>query len=156
MSTIQENLQTIADSTAAIKQAIIDKGGEITGDITTWAEAINGISGGSDGSTEEELVFRGTFTNNKTLTGTLNYLPFPKENVVNLIYADNDMVGETFLSVGVTIISATSNITLSTFGVPSPSGWYLYGVLCRGIVQRNDFGTHVSSDEIKIAKIILE
>ena len=46
MSTIAEKLQTIADSTAAIKQAIIDKGGEITGDITTWANAINGISGG--------------------------------------------------------------------------------------------------------------
>ena len=46
MSTIQENLQTIADSTAAIKQAIIDKGGNIEGDITTWANAINGISGG--------------------------------------------------------------------------------------------------------------
>lgn len=44
MATISENLQTIADSTAAIKQAIIDKGGTIEGDITTWASAINGIS----------------------------------------------------------------------------------------------------------------
>ena len=49
MATIAENLQTIADSTNAIKQAIIDKGGNITGDITTWASAINGISGGSGG-----------------------------------------------------------------------------------------------------------
>ena len=49
MATIAENLQTIADSTSAIKQAIIDKGCEITGDITTWADAINGINvGGSD------------------------------------------------------------------------------------------------------------
>ena len=31
MSTISENLQIIADSTAAIKQAIIDKGGDVTG-----------------------------------------------------------------------------------------------------------------------------
>ena len=62
MSTIQENLQTIADSTAAIKQAIIDKGGEITGDITTWAEAINGISGGGSGGSEEEIVFKGTMS----------------------------------------------------------------------------------------------
>lgn len=44
--TISENLQIIADSTAAIKQAIIDKGGSIDGDITTWADAISGISGG--------------------------------------------------------------------------------------------------------------
>ena len=48
MATISENLQIIADSTAAIKQAIIDKGGEISGDITTWADAISGISGGGD------------------------------------------------------------------------------------------------------------
>lgn len=46
MATIAENLQTIKDSTDAIKQAIIDKGGTIEGDITTWASAINGISGG--------------------------------------------------------------------------------------------------------------
>jgi hypothetical protein len=50
MATISENLQTIADSTAAIKQAIIDKGGTIEGDITTWASAISGIEtgGGSE------------------------------------------------------------------------------------------------------------
>jgi hypothetical protein len=35
MSTISENLQIIKDSIDAIKQAIINKGGEITGDITT-------------------------------------------------------------------------------------------------------------------------
>ena len=48
MATISENLQIIADSTAAIKQAIIDKGGDVTGDITTWANAIEGISGGGN------------------------------------------------------------------------------------------------------------
>ena len=51
MSTIQENLQTIADSTSAIKQAIIDKGGTV-GDITTWAEAISGLSGSGSGHSE--------------------------------------------------------------------------------------------------------
>lgn len=54
MATISENLQIIADSTAAIKQAIIDKGGDVTGDISTWAEAISGLSGGSSGSSEEK------------------------------------------------------------------------------------------------------
>lgn len=48
MATISENLQTIADSTAAIKQAIIDKGGTIEGDITTWASAISGIESGGE------------------------------------------------------------------------------------------------------------
>ena len=46
MATISENLQIIKSSTDAIKQAIIDKGGTIEGDITTWASAISGISGG--------------------------------------------------------------------------------------------------------------
>lgn len=64
MATISENLQTIKNSTDAIKQAIIDKGGTIEGDITTWADAISGISGG--GSTEEEITFRGTLTPNMT------------------------------------------------------------------------------------------
>ena len=35
MATISENLQTIKTSTDNIKQAIIDKGGEISGNITT-------------------------------------------------------------------------------------------------------------------------
>ena len=48
MATISENLKTIKDSTMAIKQAIIDKGGEV-GDLTTYAEAIANLpSGGGD------------------------------------------------------------------------------------------------------------
>ena len=46
MATISENLQTIKASTTAIKQAIIDKGGKISGDITTWADAISAIESG--------------------------------------------------------------------------------------------------------------
>jgi hypothetical protein len=46
MATISENLQILKDSTDAIKQAIIDKGGTIDGDISTWANAISEISGG--------------------------------------------------------------------------------------------------------------
>ena len=49
MATIAENLQIIADSTRAIKQAITDKGGDASGDITTWAEAISGIEVGGSG-----------------------------------------------------------------------------------------------------------
>ena len=51
MATIAENLQTIKDSTDAIKQAIIAKGGTIEGDISTWASVISGLSGGD--SSEE-------------------------------------------------------------------------------------------------------
>lgn len=46
MATITENLQTIKDNTMAIKQAIIEKGGEV-GDLTTYADAIRGIQTGS-------------------------------------------------------------------------------------------------------------
>ena len=46
MATISENLQTIKTSTDNIKQAIIDKGGEISGNITTWADAISAIESG--------------------------------------------------------------------------------------------------------------
>jgi hypothetical protein len=60
MATISENLQILKDSTDAIKQAIIDKGGEISGDITTWASAISGLSGGSDSN--ENITFAGTAT----------------------------------------------------------------------------------------------
>jgi hypothetical protein len=51
MGTVSENLQIIKNSTLAMKQAIIDKGGTIDGDITTWANSITNIpSGGSGGS----------------------------------------------------------------------------------------------------------
>ena len=79
MATIAENLQTIKNSMDAIKQAIIDKGGEISGDITTWADAISGIeTGGGGSSSEEEYVFTGTISYNMTkatITGSLNKVP---------------------------------------------------------------------------------
>ena len=56
MATISENLQILKDSTDAIKQAIIDKGGTISGDITTWADAISGIENGT--SSKELLLFK--------------------------------------------------------------------------------------------------
>ena len=49
MSTITENLQIIKNSTLAMKQAIMDKGGTINGDITTWANSITNIPSGESG-----------------------------------------------------------------------------------------------------------
>ena len=75
MATISENLQILKDSTDAIKQAIIDKGGNIEGDISTWASAITGISGGGY---DEEYVFTGTHSYDGalvTITGNLNKVP---------------------------------------------------------------------------------
>lgn len=78
MATISENLQTIKSSTDAIKQAIIDKGGTISGDITTWASAISEIETGGGSSSDEEYVFTGTISYNMTkvtITGRLNKNP---------------------------------------------------------------------------------
>lgn len=44
MATISENLQTIKNSIAAIKQSIVNKGGSVSGDISTWANSIENIS----------------------------------------------------------------------------------------------------------------
>ena len=78
MNTIAEKLQVIADSTSAIKQAIIDKGGTISGDITTWADAISGLSGGGS-SGGVEPVFQCTLTcaygskGKYNITGTIDF-----------------------------------------------------------------------------------
>lgn len=48
MATIAENIQTIATATADIKDAILEKGGTITGDITTYGDAIRGMGGASE------------------------------------------------------------------------------------------------------------
>lgn len=56
MATISENLQILKNSTDAIKQAIINKGGTINGDITTWADAISGIENST--SSKELLLFK--------------------------------------------------------------------------------------------------
>ena len=67
MATISENLQTIKDSTDAIKQAIIDKGGTINGDITTWASAISGIETGGESSGDTSyLICRCNYPNPRT------------------------------------------------------------------------------------------
>ena len=58
MATISENLQTIKNSMDAIKQAIIDKGGDASGDITTWASAIMNIQ-----SAPQQTINRITYTN---------------------------------------------------------------------------------------------
>ena len=88
MATISENLQTIADSTAAIKQAIIDKGGTIEGDITTWASAIEGISGGD----EYDNVFFGTAEINSLYYDIYGELlqPFDEDGIILAIAKYNN------------------------------------------------------------------
>lgn len=78
MATISENLQILKDSTDAIKQAIIDKGGTINGDITTWASAISGLSGSGLEGSDESITFSGTIevaTKQITFNGYLSNKP---------------------------------------------------------------------------------
>lgn len=106
MATISENLQIIKDSTDAIKQAIIAKGSSIDGDISTWANAINNISGGN--STEAEYIFTGTVSKNGSylnINGTLNKSPYPDFttgvcNIVVILLSDTAqaVVGHAFAS----------------------------------------------------------
>lgn len=72
MATIAENLQTIKDSTDAIKQAIIDKGGTVEGDISTWAESIGNIISG--GGTELGFLIKNDLIGNKLEGATLQFL----------------------------------------------------------------------------------
>lgn len=73
MATIAENLQTIKDSTESIKQAIIDKGGTISGGLITYADAIKNISGGGEGGGGNTSSFRITNKLNGYLFGGPNY-----------------------------------------------------------------------------------
>lgn len=113
MATISENLQIIKNSTDAIKQAIIDKGVTIEGDITTWAEAISGISGGG---TEEGITFTGDVLHNGpkiTLSGLLSSKPEVSNPYLVLLYLGVSIVA-TKSYIGSIDISNTLTVTIDT------------------------------------------
>ena len=113
MATLAENLQILKDSTDAIKQAIIDKGGDISGDISTWANAITGISGGGS-SSEEEITFTGTATYNTskiTLTGLLSSKPELAPIYLVLVYLGS---GAAVTKLYISDISNTLSVTIDT------------------------------------------
>lgn len=72
MNTIEEKLQIIAESTSAIKNAIIEKGGAISGNLTTYADSINNLI-----TEESAFVFNMTITSGdqgtQNITGTLDF-----------------------------------------------------------------------------------
>ena len=91
METIAENLQILKDSTDAIKQAIIDKGGDVSGGISTWANAISGISGGSEllTFTLDDYVF--FFQDGMTWDEYINITnPNNKQNNSDHVYKSSD------------------------------------------------------------------
>ena len=111
MATIAENLQIIKDSTDAIKQAIIDKGGDVSGDISTWAEAITGISG-EGGSEEVTLIGSVTVSNATTfkiygiLKGSYKYYNF----CAMYRSQGGEIISSSFLADDNTIISLTLDV----------------------------------------------
>lgn len=56
MATIAENLQTIKAAVEDIKQAIIAKGGTVSGDLTTYANAIESLASEGENSVPDYIV----------------------------------------------------------------------------------------------------
>lgn len=107
MSTISENLQTIKNSTDAIKQAIIDKGGTIEGDITTWADAISGLSGGGS-SSDEEITFTGSMDLEPAglyIHGSLSTSFSTYKRIWAFTYGDQAIFSNTVIAVGDVYVS---------------------------------------------------
>ncbi|MBO5886592.1 MAG: leucine-rich repeat domain-containing protein [Bacteroidaceae bacterium] len=93
MATIAENLQTIKDSTEAIKQAIIDKGGTISGGLTTYADAIKNISGGGGGTTVDNGLNMTGEVFVDTNCGIQNIKHITVTEGVEILSADNMGIG---------------------------------------------------------------
>ena len=133
MATISENLQIIADSTAAIKQAIIDKGGDATGDITTWANAISGLSGGSEGGSTEEISFVGTMSSQATSVNYIGTLYAPENiNRGYLVMMDYYMILRTsfiYINNSVTSVNMSLNYDEPLGGSENPILILMYALL---------------------------
>lgn len=107
MATISENLQILKDSTDAIKQAIVDKGGTIEGDITTWADAIGNIQTGGGGA-EEEITFTGTILEEPGglyIQGIISPELSDSKRIWAFAYGDSAICSSTALLAGNTHIS---------------------------------------------------
>ena len=81
-TTIAEKIQIIKNNRDAIWQAIVDKGGNITGNFLTYADAISGISGGGNSSVKRSYVnfydYDGTILYSYTTADFLALSSMPK------------------------------------------------------------------------------
>lgn len=127
MATISENLQIIKDSTDAIKQAIIDKGGTIEGDITTWASAISEISGG--GSKLKKFTISFTefcFENDMTWGDFVNSIYNVKHYITYASISDKITISENKVYDGNIPLSASTGVYNSILATDKiiPNGIY--------------------------------
>ena len=154
MATIAENLQTIKDSTDAIKQVIVDNGGDVSGGITTYADSINNI-------VNQEITFQFNYTKtfkqgNYTFTGTIDFGDnYPGPGTYYLYIDTSGLKEKTISSMSDTITFTQVYLNKSTleFSLFVPTSFSTY-------VDPDDPGGASSSDitidpNRKIYKVIL-
>ena len=83
MATIAENLQTIKVAVEDIKQAIIAKGGTVSGDLTTYANAIESLALGTENSVPDYIV--GSDVPNTSNAAVYQFLKTLQENTKETI-----------------------------------------------------------------------
>jgi hypothetical protein len=118
MATISENLQTIQSSMSAIKQAISDRGGDVSGDITTWANTIETMEGGgsSSGGAYPEIN-HGTSDTTFTLTPNTFHI-WDEVESLQLVYARPTAgIANEYL------FQFTSGATATTLYLPATIKW---------------------------------
>jgi hypothetical protein len=118
MATISENLQTIQSSMSAIKQAISNRGGDVSGDITTWANTIETMEGGgsSSGGTYSE-VNHGTSDTTFTLTPNTFHVWDEVSSLTLTLGSERSGVANEFL------FQFTSGATATTLVLPDSIKW---------------------------------
>lgn len=90
MKTIAEKLQIIADNISAIKQSIRNKGGDVSGDITTWSSAINNIESSSENINNVYVSTNNTYKMDPTSKNVDVFCSFEKpldfDGIIQLTY----------------------------------------------------------------------
>lgn len=146
MATIAENLQILKDSTDAIKQAIIDKGGDVSGDISTWAEAISGIeSDSSEGNSvdfycnlsysDTTLNVSGYFSNSDFLSQYGGYcrLIMGFYNNVTVVSGVTMVYTETYNDINLSILNAVDGNNEERF--PLSDLFNMYAVIMPRVLE---------------------
>lgn len=118
MATIAENLQTLKTSVGAIKQAISDRGGDVSGDISTWAVSIETMEGGgsSSGGAYSE-VNHGTSDTTFTLTPNTFHVWDEVSSLTLTLGSERSGVANEYL------FQFTSGATATTLMLPDSIKW---------------------------------
>lgn len=141
MATVSENLQIIKNSTLDIKQAIIDKGGEV-GDLTTYAAAITNLPSGGD---NKKITFTGTIFSDR-ISGTLTGVP--EKGLFIIIYMSDSLI------VNSTVVESDGRV--GAYIVTSPEGVTIIKLLFCPISAYNEQMSSYVGDEVYDVEFIQE